>query len=199
MQSGERGLDSMNMTVVLLLVFSFLLILIGMAQDRPDSIPGGSEAPPILVFSEAEGFKFESGKANLSIKFRANLRERLIPKILRLGKRHQANIIDCIGHTDEQPVTTKSSLDGQLLSWVENRKSFLVPGSNVDLGLMRCLEVARYFKEDTRLEGFRFNSYSAGQVILPNGDLAKVKQGPQNDPARRRIELRLRRTHLSND
>ncbi len=41
------------------------------------------------------------------------------------------------------------------------------------------------------MKGLKFRSYSAAQLILPNGDFASVNRDP--DATRRRIEIRFTR------
>ncbi|KJH70939.1 hypothetical protein UH38_15215 [Aliterella atlantica CENA595] len=42
-----------------------------------------------------------------------------------------------------------------------------------------------------QMKGLKFRSYSAAQLILPNGDFASVNRDP--DATRRRIEIRFTR------
>lgn len=213
----------MNTTVVLLLLFALLFVslLIGMRAQRseqslapsdarpapdarcpacgprdqgPPFPPGAHDQPPIIVLSEAAGFSFPTGKADVSPSFQRALRERITPELLRLARTYRCDIVDCVGHTDERGVTSVSNLDTYLLDGGDGPShGRLVPGSNVDLGLMRCWEVLRFLKTDARLAGFTFYAYSAGAAILPSGAIAIRGQGPRDDPTRRRIEIRLRR------
>ena len=58
---------------------------------------------------------------------------------------------------------------------------------------MRCWEVINFLKADGRLTGFTLYGYSAGQTVLPSGQIAESGRGPKDDEMRRRIEIRLRR------
>ncbi|MFM6309446.1 MAG: flagellar motor protein, partial [Dolichospermum sp.] len=65
--------------------------------------------------------------------------------------------------------------------------------------LMRALSVVKILRDiqnkQGRLKGLSFRAYSAAQLILPNGKLAEVAPGKnqQQDETRRRIEIRFTR------
>lgn len=202
----DESLGQMNAAVALLIVFALLFVILGVSKAFADLRqrqaltevvrPPSPDQPPIIVLPEAEGFSFESGRADLPLVFRDALSGRIIPELLSLGDQYRCDVIDCIGHTDEQKITSSvSNLDVQLLQNIYQPHGVpLAPGSNADLGLMRCWSVISYLERDGRLSAFKKYGLSAGQTILPSGGIAKPGQGPKNDPARRRIELRLRRS-----
>lgn len=202
----DKSLWQMNAAVALLTVFALLFIILGVSKalaelqqrqgitEAPSATPR-PDPPPIIVLPEAEGFSFETGKADLSPAFRDALAHQIIPQLLYLGDQYRCDVIDCIGHTDEQKITKNvSNLDIRLLQNIYQLHGVpLVPGSNADLGLMRCWAVISFLERDGRLAAFKKYGLSAGQAILPSGEIARPGRGPKNDPARRRIELRLRR------
>lgn len=218
-QHSEKSIELMNMAVVLLVIFPLLFVFLGLSRSlaerqqpreegeksppaEPEPPPDPCAAcaslahdqPPIIVLSEAEGFSFATGKAEISPEFHTALRENIIPQLVRLGREYNCNVIDCIGHTDEQQVFGTSTLDTALLAWIRGETATsLVAGSNADLGLMRCWEVIQFLKWDGRLGDFTLYGYSAGQTVLPSGAIAQPGQWPKDDATRRRIELRLRR------
>lgn len=179
----DKSLWQMNAAVALLIVFALLFIILGVskaladlrqrqalteAQCRSEKIcpscpvcpqlsPPPPDQPPIIVLPEAEGFSFESGKADLSLAFKDALSSRIIPELLRLGDQYRCDVIDCIGHTDEQRVTsTVSNLDLQLLQKIHQAPGVsLAAGSNADLGLMRCWAVITQMESDSRLTAFK--------------------------------------------
>jgi flagellar motor protein MotB len=154
---------------------------------------GTNDQPPIITISDTEVYSFPSGKAELSPDFERLLTDAIIPKLEKLARDYRCDIIEVIGHTDEQPIGLASNLDVALLPALNNGSMTLTAGSNLDLGSMRAWSVIRFLKADVRLAGKRFYGYSAGQTILPDGNIAAPAKPPQNDPARRRIEIRLRR------
>lgn len=204
-ERSESSLAMMNMAAILVIVFALLFIFLQLAQklkekeellfpsQAPPSPPLQNQ-PPIFQFSEAEGYSFPEGRADLSADFKMKLQGTILPDLIEKAKMYNCDIIDCIGHTDEQRVLrTFSNLDDHLLQQIQQPNSLqLVPGSNVDLGLMRCWEVIKFLKEDGRLKDFILYGYSAGPAILPNGNIALLGQEPRDDKTRRRIEIRLR-------
>jgi flagellar motor protein MotB len=101
-----------------------------------------------------------------------------------------------IGHTDSLPVNSgRSNLDEKLISaFNQEQTPNLVPGSNLDLGMMRALSIIRYLKQaqkQGKLTQIKyFLPYSAGQMLKPNHTLDTSPQKTENE-RRRRIEMRL--------
>ena len=75
--------------------------------------PGGKgkhDWPPIITLSEADGHYFDTGSAALSEKFRAALSGPVIDQLLRIIDDYpDVNVIEVIGHTDEQPLVQRPS------------------------------------------------------------------------------------------
>jgi outer membrane protein OmpA-like peptidoglycan-associated protein len=150
------------------------------------------DKPPMITLDEASGYKFPTGKANLSEDFKAQLQDKL-KDIQKELHRYKANVIEVIGHTDGQVAGGQSNLDRELGEVVAGRRSIdtLRYGSNADLGLMRALAVVLFLKQQQEFAGIKFRVYSAAQ-ILPNGELAE-ELDREPDEQRRRIELRFTR------
>ena len=145
-----------------------------------------------IVLTEAEGYSFETGKADITPEFSEALTTKIISDLNAFAEKYNCDVIEVIGHTDGQPVASKSNLD-EHLSQALRETVPLTPGSNADLGLMRAWSVIRYLREIKEFQGKVFYGYSAGQAILPDGSYAALfKTAP--DPTRRRIEIRLRRS-----
>ena len=154
------------------------------------------EWPPMIRLSEADGYFFPLGKAELSSKFETDLRTKIIPKLLEITSQYDVDVIEVIGHTDQvpmngQPSTLDDDLRGALLGTV--RVDELVSGDNAGLGIARAVAVAKVLLNDSHFKNIRILPLSGAQ-------LTTVDEWPDTDPKgaasvkeRRRIEIRLRR------
>jgi hypothetical protein len=158
-----------------------------------------SQIPPNIVITAAEGYDFPSGSAEIPGSLEAYISTDLAAKIEENIKEYDVDIIAVIGHTDGQAVDGNSSnLDSLVESVASRGKSVkvLTAGSNADLGLMRALAVVRRLqdiqKKVGRFKGIDprkgFRAYSAGPLILKNGEFAQPNPNPNKE--RRRIEVR---------
>lgn len=151
-------------------------------------------APPVVVIQDSGEFKFASGSAELPSELRQYIATDLVERIEQISQERNLYIVEIIGHTDGQiNVNSPSNLDQQLEAVAKGERSInsLSPGSNVDLGLIRALEVVKELQEiqkQGRLQGVQFRAYSAAQLLLPSGDFASINRSP--DANRRRIEIR---------
>ena len=160
------------------------------------------ETPPILVLSEEEAtYRFDSGSSEIPPAFVGALNELKIPELDSLSKRCACDIIEVVGHTDDEAVSLHySDLDREMVeAFNRGEVETLRPGSNMDLGMMRALAIVQILKASQRrgryLQQIRyFFPYSAGQMILLDSTLAAQSSQGEDDRARRRIEVRLRRT-----
>lgn len=212
MRTGENPtLALMNAAVGLLMVVPLLFLVLAQVRARADverdlrlqqiqalqlahqASRQRSDQPPIITISDAEVYSFPSGRADVSPGFQQHLTLSIIPKLARLAGQYRCDVIEVIGHTDARPVGGASNLD-QRLDVTGGDVSRLAPGSNADLGLMRAWSVNGLLRADPRLTGMRFYGYSAGQAVLPDGRLGHSQEAPVDDPTRRRIEIRLRRS-----
>jgi endonuclease YncB( thermonuclease family) len=166
------------------------------ARTPKSASTGKHNWPPIITLSEADGYFFDSGSAQLSDDFRAALTGKVIPKLLQTIKDYDVNVIEVIGHTDEQRIVERpSNLDKTLMAFLQNKPGVerLVPADNAGLGLARAAAVARVLGTDQRLAEFRILPYSAAQLIDLGDKLATgVNAGDVRE--RRRIEIRVRRS-----
>lgn len=164
------------------------------ACDLKTARPGHTW-PPIIRLREAEGFTFTVGDARLSKDFEAALANAVIPKILKYVEEYGVDIIEVVGHTDEQPVQGRlSTLDLMLLRFLRGETAgALVAADNAGLGIARAASVTRFLMNDPRLQQYHILPLSSAQVLDTTGKLADGKN-PGDVRERRRIEIRLRRS-----
>jgi flagellar motor protein MotB len=160
---------------------------------------GGSPGhlwPPIISLSEADGNFFRSGSAELSAPFRDSLLTKIPAKVLEYIKQYDVNVIEVVGHTDEQPLGAhQSNLDRDLLPVLKGKTEVgkLVPADNAGLGLARAVSVASVLKQNTQLANYKIIPLSGAQLVNTDETLA-IEGIPANIPERRRIEIRLRKS-----
>lgn len=174
------------------------LIEKGIAASEPRSERdrrGEHNWPPIINLSEADGYYFATGSAVLTPDFAAQLRAVVVDRLLQIGESFDVNVIEVIGHTDEQPVVHHvSNLDRALPSVTSEGSdpAILQWGDNAGLGLARALAVVKVLESDPRLWSFRILPLSGAQLIDTNGRLTRW-DGRSDVPERRRIEIRMRK------
>lgn len=151
--------------------------------------------PPFINLSEAGGYYFESGSAQLKPQFEKTLRTTTIEKLLEIVQDYDVDVIEVIGHTDEVPMVGVSNLDKMLISAVRGSTSAanLQSTDNAGLALARAASVTQVLKTDKRLQGVTILPMSAAQMIQPVDKLADGKSAG-DDRSRRRIEIRVRRS-----
>ena len=169
------------------MIISFLLLIsllqsIVMAKKL-------KSAEPIIIDEKSGNFKFPSGSAELTADLQTYIQQTILPEINKATAKGNIDFIQIIGHTDSQGISNASNLDRQLTFAATGTAtiSALKAGSNTDLGLMRAVAVVQ-FLNTKGLEKVKFRAYSAGQLYLPSGELAKIDRGA--DDTRRRIEIR---------
>ena len=136
----------------------------------------GHTWPPIINLSEANGYFFATGRAELTPDFEYGLRTSVARRLLQIAASYDVDVIEVIGHTDEQPVTGRASnldrnLPGVMLG--ETDPNSLQWGDNAGLGLARALAVVRVLSADPRLQAFRILPLSAAQLIDTDGTLTR--------------------------
>jgi outer membrane protein OmpA-like peptidoglycan-associated protein len=160
---------------------------------------GRHDWPPIITLSEADGHYFDTGIAVLKPDFRKDLSGPIIEQLLAIIRDYpDVNVIEVIGHTDEQPLVRRPSNLDELLMPVLRRKSqvkMLEPADNAGLGLARAVSVSQVLLQDERLSSrFAILPYSGAQLVNVNDSL--VLSGIGGDvKERRRIEIRLRKSN----
>jgi len=172
--------------------------LVGLGQRAQKE--GSHDWPPIINLHEADGYFFERGSPELKPLFEAKLKSNIIPELVRLTQQYGVDVIEIIGHTDEQPVSPRiSNLDRTLADMLNGSISVASPihADNAGLGLARAVSVVRALIRDGRLPQaqIRILPLSGGQLIA--GDERITAGGGGDMPNRRRIEIRLRRSQES--
>jgi flagellar motor protein MotB len=152
------------------------------------------EWPPIISMNELEGENFKSGSAVLSETFKTKLRKEAA-NIAKRARDYRVDIIEVIGHTDEQEMSgSTSNMDRGLKPVLDGKRPIgsLHPADNAGLGLARAISVAEFLEGMPDLEGLTILPMSGGQLILPGDQLTDGAQlGDVKE--RRRIEIRVRK------
>jgi endonuclease YncB( thermonuclease family) len=150
--------------------------------------------PPIITLSEAKDQFFASGSADLPAGLEQKLKREVTEEVLKIAKDYDVDVIEVIGHTDEQPIVLRqSNLDRTLLPYLQRKPiDKTVPADNAGLGLARAASVVRLLRSDQRLAGMQIFPLSGGPLI-DVGDRLSIHATPTPAPSRRRIEIRLRR------
>jgi flagellar motor protein MotB len=180
---------------------STLAILDAIERGNTGPGPSGHQWPPIISLSEAGGYTFTVGSAELSPWFHEQLVSKTIGEILDNIKKYDVDVIEVVGHTDEQPIGNRpSNLDRDLLAVLNSTSnvSSLVPADNAGLGLARAVSVVSVLRHDPRLAAYKLIPLSGAQLV--NTDETLATQGAHGDiPQRRRIEIRLRKSVIPHE
>jgi len=156
----------------------------------------GHRWPPIIKLTDADGYFFESGKATLRPEFEAKIRGPVIEQLLADAQKYDTDVIEVVGHTDEQPIGPRSSnLDKELMTALVNHPAvdILLPADNAGLGIARAVSVAGVLKADGRLANYKVLPLSGAQLINPDETLVTTLS-LRDVRERRRIEIRLRKS-----
>jgi flagellar motor protein MotB len=155
----------------------------------------GHNWPPIINLSEAGGYYFATGSAELTPNFATSLRTVVVDRLLEIAESYDVDVIEVIGHTDEQPVNGRASnLDRALATVTSGGGAGLLQwADNAGLGLARALSVVERLSADPRLRNFRILPLSAAQLIGTDGRITRWdNHGDVRE--RRRIEVRMRKS-----
>jgi outer membrane protein OmpA-like peptidoglycan-associated protein len=159
--------------------------------------PTGHQWPPIIRMSEADGYYFKSGSAELSPNFQDTLAYKTPIEIFDYIRKYDVDVIEVVGHTDERPIGLHqySNLDRDLLSVLKNDTSVvsLVPADNAGLGLARAVAVVSVLRQSPLLAGYKLIPLSGAQLVNTDETLA-LAGSPGDIRERRRIEIRLRKS-----
>jgi flagellar motor protein MotB len=174
------------------------LIQKGISASKPasDTARGiGHTWPPIINLSEADGYYFATGSADLTPDFEMALNTAVVTRLLEIAESFDVDVIEVIGHTDEQPVSNRvSNLDRSLPSvTLGSSTGVLQWADNAGLGLARALAVVKVLSFDPRLRAFRILPLSAAQLTGNDGKLTRW-DGRGDVRERRRIEIRMRKS-----
>jgi flagellar motor protein MotB len=152
--------------------------------------------PPIIKLSEADGYYFKIGSAELTPEFRSKLTESIPDQILASIKQYGVDVVEVVGHTDEQPVGSRASnLDHDLVPVLKDNTAItsLVPADNAGLGLARAASVVSVLLQSPKLTGYKLIPLSGAQLVNVDESLA-LAGTPGDIRERRRIEIRLRKS-----
>jgi hypothetical protein len=173
------------------------LIEKGLSSDNsPSRSSGAHNWPPIINLSEAAGYHFAVGSADLTADFAWELRTVVVDRLLAIAEAFDVDVIEVIGHTDEQAVAPRpSNLDRNLPSVTSGLAdaALLQWSDNAGLGLALALAVVKLLSADARLRNFRTLPLSAAQLIGTDGRLTRW-DGQGDVRERRRIEIRMRKS-----
>ncbi|WP_047454459.1 OmpA family protein [Rhizobium rhizogenes] len=151
------------------------------------------EWPPIINLEDVRTNYFQSGSTELTKTFVQLLDTTVVNEIAGNLSAYGANIVEVIGHTDEQPVARRTSnLDDTLIGAMDGRLpiSAVAPADNAGLGLARAIAVANVLKANPKLKNATILPMSAAQLILPGDTISAGQAGAVE--TRRRIEIRVR-------
>jgi flagellar motor protein MotB len=164
--------------------------------DDSEGKKGRHDWPPIINLSEAGGYFFATGSAELTPNFATELRTVVVDRLLEIAESYDVDVIEVIGHTDEQAVNGRASnLDRALASVTTGLSGagVLQWADNAGLGLARALSVVERLSADSRLRNFRILPLSAAQLIGTDGRMTRWdSHGDVRE--RRRIEIRMRKS-----
>jgi outer membrane protein OmpA-like peptidoglycan-associated protein len=179
---------------------------------------GGNHLPPIISLSEEKGYTFRTGSAELLLPFREALMTTTLDKILTFIKQYDVDVIEVVGHTDEQAysatkvaspavdspmalvpptaVARTSNLDRGLTGVLKTGGDIgkLTPVDNAGLGLARAVSVVSVLRQSPKLAGYKMIPLSGGQLIDTDETLALNGTSGGDVAQRRRIEIRLRKS-----
>lgn len=177
----------MILSLLLLLV---LLKVLQLNKNLQEATKRLQSASPIVIDENSGKFRFTSGSAKLNPQFKKYLKAQIIPTIETIIQEKEIDFIQVIGHSDGQAINQRGNLDQNIEKVAQGRQQVrqLIPGSNADLGLMRALAVVQEIQKTSEFNNIQFRAYSAGQLYLPNGELADINRN--SDSTRRRIEIR---------
>src|SRR5246127_3543292 len=173
-------------------------ILDAIERSKTVAGTGGHQWPPIITMSEAGGYYFESGSAELSPSFRQTLLGDTPLKILDYIRKYDVDVIEVVGHTDERPIgfrSSNSNLDRDLTAVLKNNTAVasLVPADNAGLGLARAVSVVSVLRQSPLLTPYKLIPLSGAQLVNTDETLA-LEGSPGDIQERRRIEIRLRKS-----
>ncbi len=166
--------------------------------EKSDKQDGKHNWPPIIPLREAEGYKFDTGSAEVRADFAKRLRTVIKDAILATIAKYPADVIEVVGHTDERPINGASNLDASLIAVLGGNASAsqLSSADNVGLGMARAAAVALVLQSCPELTEFKISPYSGGQIIEP-GDRLATGENSGDREERRRIEIRVRGSNNS--
>lgn len=152
--------------------------------------------PPIIRLREADGEFFAVGRAEVSDGFGQKIKRDVIPTLVSRLAEFNVDVIEVVGHTDEQPVQgSATNLDAETVNVVRKgvAATRLSAADNAGLGYARAISIVQVLRSDPRLTDVTIIPLSAAQMVDANGKLSDGKSSG-DVKERRRIEIRLRRS-----
>jgi hypothetical protein len=152
--------------------------------------------PPIIRLREADGEFFTVGRSEVSEGFGQKIKRDVIPTLVSRLAEFNVDVIEVVGHTDEQPVQgMATNLDAETLNVVRKGAAAtrLSAADNAGLGYARAISIVQVLRSDPRLTDVTIIPLSAAQMVDANGKLSDGKS-TGDIKERRRIEIRLRRS-----
>lgn len=170
-------------------------------EQQKIALRAANDKPPLLMINDDKGISiFPAGSAEPT----SVLLDWLIsiaPSLEESAAKYNTKVIEVVGHTDEvnvgQSMQEKKNLDKSLLKFLWGQEQARVLGAcdNVGLGMARAAAVVAELTRLGLATKFILLPLSAGQAIDLDGRLASGHNTVVNEPRRRRIEIRLRRTN----
>jgi len=156
-----------------------------------------NDRPPLITISDAKFRTFKEASSEISPELSQFLSS-TVAQLYRLRAQYQANVIEVTGHTDEVklgPSMRLCNLDENLIDVLNGRKDIkaLGPCDNVGLGIARATAVVSELRARGLGKDFVLLPLSAGPAIDTDETMARGGHMQVPLPARRRIEIRLRR------
>jgi flagellar motor protein MotB len=157
-----------------------------------------NDKPPLITISDAAFRTFKEGSAEIQPELQQYLAN-LTKELYITRSRYGADVVEIAGHTDELRLGPSKrqgcNIDKELLEVLNGRRDIksLVPCDNVGLGMARAVAVVNELKSLGVEKDFVLLPLSAGPTIDTGDKLASGDQSGISNPARRRIEIRLRR------
>jgi hypothetical protein len=152
--------------------------------------------PPIIRLREADGEFFAVGRAEVSDGLGQKIKRDVIPTLVSRLAEFNVDVIEVVGHTDEQPVQgSATNLDAETVNVVRRgvAATRLSAADNAGLGYARAISIVQVLRGDPRLADVTIIPLSAAQMVDANGKLSDgTSTGDIKE--RRRIEIRLRRS-----
>ncbi|GBD49828.1 hypothetical protein [Methylopila sp. Yamaguchi] len=87
-----------------------LVELAELGQEAKRRDGGEHDWPPIVNLSEAKGYSFGTGRAELTSDFKTQIETSIAEQVVGIIKKYKASVVEVIGHIDEQPVSPRPSI-----------------------------------------------------------------------------------------
>lgn len=165
------------------------------AEGAQEADRRGHEWPPIITLDD-DGYAFAVGSAEVTQRFAAKLGGETSDQILDLIRKYQIDVVEVVGHTDEQPILSGkvSNLDKDAIRALSGAvgAGSLTPADNAGLGMARAIAVAHILRKSGKLGNVKIVPFSGAQLTM-RGDRTADGTQAGDQAGRRRIEIRTRR------